>query len=374
MYVSLVASHRVESKKLKSASYFGIQFADMIIKEETVNRQVFSLIRKILYVFEYLAEISLLGVLYLLLPGCLSQDRYHENFQMRKVLKTIHLSVILILSALFIAAMALKIDDQVTSVIIDTAYAIIYFFASLEIVAGSVVAFLDARKDSQPAQKQLFLVALIALPLLVRSTYMMGATIYGGLQNHYGDGFDLATVIIYNLTTLAIYGGIVAICKKIHLAHSGPNQMDPAADDPNFWDQHQQQPGPNTPGMNVNEAAPLMYQPGTLGGQGQQYAPLPQQEFQLQQYPSPQNQHQQQPVYQNHQGAPGGYPPQSHSPPPPQQMMSPVPQSTYSELQSPPPQQSFNHAMPQHAYGGGAPEVVNSSDMARPATGGQYVR
>ncbi|KAL8945919.1 MAG: hypothetical protein Q9222_007614 [Ikaeria aurantiellina] len=245
--------------------HFAIRFAVMIIsEEETVVQQVFFLIITIITQSVYLAEISLLGVLYFLLPYCLSYERYHEKVRMRKVLKIVHLIVLLILSALFVTTMALRIKSQVSYVIgspsdwrsevrhseqIDAAYTIIYFLASLEIVGWSVMAFLDARKDSQPAQKQLLLIAIIAGPLLLRSTYSMGATIYEELQEHSGrQSFYLAWDIIYNLTTLAIYGGIVAICKIIHSAHLGPDQMNPAAYDPNFWNQHQQ-PVLNKPGV-----------------------------------------------------------------------------------------------------------------------------
>lgn len=217
------------------------------------------------------------------------------------------------------------------------------------------------------------MLALVAAPLLLRSAFIMGDTIYEVLLRGYGGKrLWLATDIIYNLTTLAIYAGIVAIAR--HFAKStGPNGLNPTYD-PNYnWNgtglpPHDPAAKPN---MAVHESGPPpLYQQGnfqpapynqqghgnvqyTLPPQHQQYQQPYLNQQQQQPYPNqPQQHQQQQQQYPTNQQQPyqlqGFYTPQSpppplpqqqhpqirspHSPPPPQQQqqqMSPVPPQQY---------------------------------------------
>ena len=203
----------------------------------------------------------------------------------------------------------------------------------------------------------------------------MGATIYESLLRRYGGKrLWLATDIVYNLTTLAIYAGIVAIAR--HFAKTAdPSHASNLPYDPNAnWNGAGLPPhdGAMKPNMAVHESAPpqhlypqqagfqpAMYNNAPPPAHGNvQYTPLlpPQQQQQYQQ-PYPQQpvypiHHQQQNQYptnhqQQHQQPyqlQGYYTPQSppfpqqqqqqgmrspHSPPPPPQQgqqMNPVPQ------------------------------------------------
>ncbi|KAL8670574.1 MAG: hypothetical protein Q9224_007662, partial [Gallowayella concinna] len=296
---------------------------------------------------------------------------------MVKRLKIIHAIVLFILTALFIPSMALKIKNQVDRVIgdsslfgdsirsyeqLDSAFAILYFVATIEILVWSILAFLQAKKANESGRTQLLLLTLIALPLLLRSTYIMGDTIYEELLSRYGNKrLYLATAIIYNLTTLTIYAGIVAIAR--HFATStplphAPGQMNlsynPNNNNPNLWSAPGLPPhDPNKPNMSVvHEGAPPpplyhhqanfqqqqqptpYHQPhGTAQYTAPPFHPHPhphsqqqqqQMPYQLQQpYPNPPQHYQHQHQYPN-QSYPSYHQQQqqqhSHSPPPQQQM------------------------------------------------------
>ncbi|KAL8733372.1 MAG: hypothetical protein Q9166_002196 [cf. Caloplaca sp. 2 TL-2023] len=396
---------------------FAIRFSVGIIYEVAYYvQQIFFLVVTILYQSTYLAEISLLGVLYLLLPYC---SRYISQQggrpRMSKHLQIGHAVFIFILFAIWVSSMGLKINYQVQYVIgdpwiyrsivrpykkLDTAYAILYFFGALEILVWSVLGFLDAKIRSESGKIQLFLLTLIALPLLLRSTYSMGHTIHEELQQKFGNRrLYLAADIIYNLTTLVIYAGIVAIGRHIatsNLPINGPNQINPTYD-PNFWgaqNGHGLPPhDPTKPYMAVHEGAPPLYQQGNFApapynhqGHGNvQYVPPPPHQ-QPQQQHLPYQQHPQQPYpnqqqYQQHyqnQGYQQYAPPQQHlrSPqsPPPQQMSLPPQQMPPQQMrspQSPPPQQMSpvsQHRQAPSPVGAGTAPSANAMELPSPTT------
>lgn len=222
-------------------------------------------------------------------------------------------------------------------------------------------------------QLPLLLLTTIALPLLLRSTYSMGDTIYEELLTNYSNKrLFLATDIIYNLTTLSIYAGIVAIGR--HFANTnlppnyGPGHMNPSYD-PNAWTGHGLPPHDSTkPNMAVQEGPPpplyqqANFQPmppyngqqphGTVQYSSHPPPPPPHQQPQMhipyqQPYPNQYQQQHQQPYpnqgYQPYPQQPVHQP--THSPPPPQQM-SPV-----SPIQRRP--------APSEAVGGTAPATAN---------------
>ncbi len=186
------------------------------------------------------------------------------------------------------------------------------------------------------------MLALIAFPLFFRSIFIMGVVVSDYSGRLIGRGVWLAGEIIYILTTLAIYAGIVAIGRhfaKSPQPPSAPNGVNPSYG-PNFWN------GPGLPphhaakpNMVVHEVAPpplyqqqghgnaqysmpipppqhqpyLNQQPYPTPYQQQHQQPQQQQSFQIQGYPQyPQHQHQQQQV-----------PSPRTSPPPPQPASQP---------------------------------------------------
>ncbi|KAL8648851.1 MAG: hypothetical protein Q9210_004754 [Variospora velana] len=335
--VVLSFRHRLH---LTLVRYFAIRFTAAVMYEVGGAVQVvYFLINQIIYESGYIAEITLLVVLYLLLPHCTSHPDPPKNRpSLRKGAKIIHAILILILVALWLAAMGLKIKYQVDRVIgdysfygsssvrsfnkIDAAYAILYFFAALEIVAWSTLSFINAKKQSQSVQLPLILLAAIAAPLLLRSTYIMGTTIHDELlERSVTPGLYLANDIIYNLGSLATYGGIVAICWKT--ARSSPPSGDPNHSyDPNFWAAGGNQVANHDPKnpMAVNVAAPPAHQqnggyPPTpphqfAGHYAPQPSPSPQQQMQHMQYQHPPYPHAASPQYQQPYRGPGSPPPQ----------------------------------------------------------------
>ncbi|KAL8823969.1 MAG: hypothetical protein Q9170_008281 [Blastenia crenularia] len=270
---------------------------------------------------------------------------------------------------------------------LDTAYAILYFFGALEIAGWSALGLINAFKSGETDRTKPILLSLIAGPLLLRSAYQMGITIYIELQEHGGSRqIFLTTPIIYNLTSLVIYAAIVAIARSIVKSDQppfNPNHVDPSYD-PNFWGRNGNQ-APNLDPKNqmaVNEVAPPVYQqhggyytpqsqnggyPSPMGHGGMQYAPLPQHHMQYQQQPQPysnQPPYQQQ-AYQNQQyqqyQSPGSPPPvQMHqtpsSPGSPPSMQRHHPPTSPS---SPPPMQN-----PAVGQGRQAPSEVGGSSVS----------
>lgn len=81
---------------------------------------IFFLIVTIIYHSSYLAEISLLVVLYLLLPYCTSHPSRNSNKpRIAKNLKIGHAIFLFILLALWLSILALRIQYQVERVIGD---------------------------------------------------------------------------------------------------------------------------------------------------------------------------------------------------------------------------------------------------------------
>ncbi|KAL8796741.1 MAG: hypothetical protein Q9182_007318 [Xanthomendoza sp. 2 TL-2023] len=215
--------------------------------------------------------------------------------------------------------MALKIKYQVDSVIgdpwtysesfrpsqrLDSAYAILYFFGTLEILIWSVLGILKAKKANESGRTQLLLLLLITFPFLLRSSYTMGGTIHDELLGKPGTKhLYLATEIIYNLTTLAIYAGLVAIGR--HFATATPFSYDTTTHTNHSYTPNNPWPGPGLPPTKPNMAvheggAPLYHQgtfqptPYTTPHQQQHQQPQQQIPYQLQ-HPYPN-----QPLY--HQG------------------------------------------------------------------------
>ncbi|KAL9025352.1 MAG: hypothetical protein Q9196_005806 [Gyalolechia fulgens] len=366
---------------------FAIRFAtDIMFGVEAVVQRIFFLIFVILSQSESLAMISLLGVLYLLLPHCSHQlARLRNHPRIWKSLRAAHATFIFILVALWLPSMALQIKYQVDAVIgdpyefyteaqdkmlrpyqkLDTTLAIMYFFGTLEISAWSVLAFLDVKKRRENVGLQLILLSMIAGPLLLRSTYLMGLTIYLKLQQHPRNRrLSLATDIIFAIASLLVYSGIVAIGRllaKTDQSPYDPDHINPSYD-PKFWGRNGNQ-GPNLDPKNqmaVHETTPPVYQQGG-------YYPMPQQQGG---YPVPtHHDHGSMPYAPQHQShmqyqQPQPYPDQPHHQQPYQNNIGPrqYQQQPYQNPGSPQfsqPQQ--NRAMRQ---GGATPSEVNGSSVS----------
>ncbi|KAI4199365.1 MAG: hypothetical protein LQ350_004654 [Teloschistes chrysophthalmus] len=368
---------------------FAIHFStDIIYENETRVQQVFFLIDLILYQSGYISEIALLGVLYLLLPHCSGHPDREGKPRLWRGLQIGHAIFLAILSILWAAAFALKIKYQVDFVTgdyydyesvlepflkLDTTYSILYFFATLEVAAWAVVGFVNKERRSEHGQNLTTLLAAISLPLSIRSLYSMADVIYEELHHHTSTPkLNLATNIVYILTSLPIYAGIVAICLDL-VRKQGPVMP---YQDPNvaYWGGDQ---------MGGKEGAPPpVYSQGGYPQQPMPYQQMHPQQQQMayqqphQQYGNPQQQYQR--PFENpachpyqHQHAPS--PPQSspplhqhqHQPTMPQQHQAPAPASPPLPYQhapsSPPPlhQQQQNRPPPSEmgasgvALGGG---------------------
>ena len=127
---------------------------------------IYFLIRTIILESSNLAEVSLLLVIYLLLPHCSGHpSRHGDRPRTAKALRIGHAIFLFILLALWLSMFALRIRYQVEFVIgdpwtwrslrrttdrISTTYTIIYFLGTLEILAWSIMGtmrFLKERTD-----------------------------------------------------------------------------------------------------------------------------------------------------------------------------------------------------------------------------------
>lgn len=147
-----------------------MQFIALIMREvEAVVQIIYFLIVTIILQSGSVADISLLGVLYLLLPHCSSHpNRQSSRPSVFKGVQTGHALFIFILSALWLSTMAFKIKSHVDRVIgdrytsydnsitsaqkLDGAYAILYFFGALEVMAWSILGFIDTKKRKASGQ------------------------------------------------------------------------------------------------------------------------------------------------------------------------------------------------------------------------------
>ncbi|KAL8687561.1 MAG: hypothetical protein Q9218_006305, partial [Villophora microphyllina] len=343
---------------------------DIIYEAESAVQQVFFLIITIIYSSAYISEIALFGVIYLLLPHCSGHPSRETKPRLWKGVQTGHAIFLTILSVLWAAGFALKIKYQVDFVTngsfeystvispfqkLDTAYAILYFFCTLEIVVWSILGFIDKGKRTPPPPKKMninnrgqvltmlptksltILLSTISLPLFIRSVYMTFDVIYEELQNHSGShALWLATDIIYVLTSLLIYAGIVAICRLLAKSppYQDPNHGNPAYD-PNFWGRNNN----GTPHDPKNNNPPPVYERGAyqpvaqgmvVQQPGGQYSPHQGQQMgyyqpvQHQQYP---NQGQYQQPYEHQQPYQNAGFPQYQQQAPTQQVHSPPPQN-----------------------------------------------
>ncbi|KAL8996425.1 MAG: hypothetical protein Q9169_004073 [Polycauliona sp. 2 TL-2023] len=382
--------------------YMAINFTVSIISGAAEQVQiVFFLIMVIIFESSYLAEISLLLVLYILLPYCTPHpSRTGDKPRIAKILKIGHGIFLLLLTALWLPMFAMKIQGQVELVIGDpwtyrrlrrttarimTAYTVLYVFGSLEIAAWSILGLIKQR--TQRGKTHLILLASIAAPLLLRSLYVMADTIYENLQLHYGGRrLWLATDIIYNLTTILIYAGIVAIARYFATTNNIPGSSANAVYDP-----HQSWNGPGLPphdpakpDMAVHESAPPpVYQQGNfqpVHGHGNvQYTmpspPPPQQHQQQQQYLNQQSYpNHSQPIYnpqqQQQQQQPHQY--QGYYTPQHQQIRSPQspPPQQVSPIMQQPPQQQYHRPAPSEVSG-----VTSSVELPTPThTPGPHAR
>ncbi|KAI4162579.1 MAG: hypothetical protein LQ342_003810 [Letrouitia transgressa] len=199
-----------------------------LYEAEASVQQVFLLIRILINQTRYLAEISLLGVLFLLLPYCTKCPRHDSRHKSLALgLKFFHYGLIFILSTLWVAALPFKIKYTVKFVEyysyrsyksdlqnwykIDTAYSIIVVFGSLLVLSWAITGLLQ-RSSGSHGRVELLFFTCVAVPFFIRSVYEMAITIrLQLLDKNNSENLLLATNIIYTSTSLAIYTGIVLL-------------------------------------------------------------------------------------------------------------------------------------------------------------------
>lgn len=149
-----------------------------LYEAEASVQQVFLLIRILINQTRYLAEISLLGVLFLLLPYCTKCPRHDSRHKSLALgLKFFHYGLIFILSTLWVAALPFKIKYTVKFVEyysyrsyksdlqnwykIDTAYSIIVVFGSLLVLSWAITGLLQRSSGSHGRVYLQLLVAFV---------------------------------------------------------------------------------------------------------------------------------------------------------------------------------------------------------------------
>ncbi|KAL8863785.1 MAG: hypothetical protein Q9174_007546, partial [Haloplaca sp. 1 TL-2023] len=120
MYYTFLSSLKGRLSANVSTRSFGIRFSTSMIYElRSSVQQIFFLVITILYQSAYLAEISLLGTLYLLLPHCSGHPTRDSKPRIWKTLQVVHALFIGLLGVIWVSAMALKIKYQVDFVVGD---------------------------------------------------------------------------------------------------------------------------------------------------------------------------------------------------------------------------------------------------------------
>ncbi len=136
---------------------------------EAVVQVIFFLILTIILQAGYIADIALLGVIYILLPHCSNHpNRQSSRPSVFKGTKAAHAIFLFILSAIWLSAMALKIQNQVGRVVgdpwelrqttipniskLNATYNILYFVGALEVLVWSILGFIDAKKRRASGQ------------------------------------------------------------------------------------------------------------------------------------------------------------------------------------------------------------------------------
>lgn len=146
---------------------------NILLTEEAVVQAVYFLIATILANSGFVAEISLLGFMYLLVAFCLQEPG--AKAASKTTFKLTSLLIISILSAIFAAILALQIkiqvdisydisisDDPLTIVKLQLAYYALLICASIEVLALTIRIFLRARKRGFPT--------VVDTPILQHST------------------------------------------------------------------------------------------------------------------------------------------------------------------------------------------------------------
>ncbi|MCJ1465116.1 hypothetical protein MMC07_003732 [Pseudocyphellaria aurata] len=234
-----------------SIIYLGNYFAAGILYEqEATVKVVYFLISTILDSSVYLAEISLLGFIYIVIAACL--HNLGVKASIKTILKISSSVIISILIAFWAAILALQIEYQVDSVIhpenvdidrayvwikLEIAYYAVFAFASVELVALGVWIIFGHRKQDEPTWIGTCIAAIVAMPLLVRSLVYLGI-VAASLTRDVKDEAQVAITYIAYISFILAYIGVLLVTMKLKREHSGvqhPGKFGPPQMSPGTW-------------------------------------------------------------------------------------------------------------------------------------------
>ena len=151
-------------------SYYAFAFAVSIIQDAgAVVVNVYYIIQTILYSTVYPADIFLLFTVYTLLFHCFTKQGDDHRRKLKRNVFLAHGGFCAILGALYIAYLALSIQQTVQSVNdtleleyryyetipafhkVDVAFSALYFVASVEVLLATIYIFVTARKREIPS-------------------------------------------------------------------------------------------------------------------------------------------------------------------------------------------------------------------------------
>lgn len=187
---------------------------------EAVVQVIFFLISTIILQAGYIADVALLGVLYLLLPHCSNHpNRQSSRPSVFKGTKAAHAIFIFILSAIWLSAMGLKIQYQVGRVIGDPSglyyhtlpnihklngtYNILYFFGALEVLVWSILGFIDTKKRKASGQVRAYLKPNTSSAMLTESSCKSYYSVWSLARSSYAPytSWPSRSTKIFNSTT-----------------------------------------------------------------------------------------------------------------------------------------------------------------------------
>lgn len=230
-----------------SIIYLGNSIADiMLYDQEATVQVVFFLISTILDSSIYLADISLLGFIYIVIAACL-QDLGVKT-AIKAALKVSSLVLINILIAFWATILALQIKFQVNEVQrgifvqgtnflvinpskvdldevlvwtkLDITYSAIFALASIEILALAMWIISGQRKEGNPTWIGIFLAALVAIPLLIRSLLYLGF-LAASLTRDVKEEASVAKLFFTNICFVLAYIGVLLIAIRFKKERPG---------------------------------------------------------------------------------------------------------------------------------------------------------
>lgn len=292
----------------------GSDLASAIIRDfEFVVQRIYILIEMILQNFYYLSEITHLATVYCLLTVYFlrSDDpNTGKPSKSKRGLVWLHFLFLAILLGLWIGILYTSIKYRVDVVLynfpyktfqaylnLNLAYNVLYLCATIEVLVWALLAFRKQKTETKVKplpnnythqlapiltnfQNTILFLALIAIPLLLRSLFYTG-TAARSLNHPLSDTAWFVTTLFPRVCTVLAYAGIVLIARQLEKAQRYQQQPGPQngnGPDITSWQQHpdptQVYPAPNQGFNSLPPPAPYStpLPPPQMQMQGSAYA------------------------------------------------------------------------------------------------------